>query len=268
MVVVALADQGAGQLGLADGPVHLRAGLVEDLRPRAGNHGPVALVEIADAFGQRRQRQGVGADEHLAVAIADRQRAAAPRADHQVMLAGEHDGQRKGALEARQCLFDGLARRGARVEMLGQQRGDGLRVRVALEIMPGRRELGAQLLEILDDPVMDHRHPRGRMGMRVGLVRHPVGGPARVADPDIAIDRVFFEDCRQVGQLALGTAAMDRAVDERRDPGGIIAAVFEALQPLDQARDRVVGAQNADDAAHIRSSPTNRAGPHTSTGSA
>ena len=42
----------------------------------------IALVQIGDLVGERADRQGVGADEHLAVAIADHQRAAAPGAHH------------------------------------------------------------------------------------------------------------------------------------------------------------------------------------------
>ena len=42
------------------------------------------------------------------------------------------------------------------------------------------------------------------------------------------------EPRREVGELALGAAALDAAVDQGRDPGRIIAAVFEPPQPLDQ----------------------------------
>src|ERR1044072_8222544 len=38
----------------------------------------------------------------------------------------------------------------------------------------------------------------------------------------------------EVDELALRAAALDAAVDQGRDPGRIIAAIFEAPQPLDQ----------------------------------
>ena len=48
----------------------------------AVQHRPVALLEVLDAVGERCQRQRVRPEIHLAVAITDRQRATAPRADH------------------------------------------------------------------------------------------------------------------------------------------------------------------------------------------
>ena len=66
-----------------------------------GHDRPVALLEIGDAAGQRRQRQRVGAEEHLARAIADGERAAATSADQQIVLAGEQEGEREGAVEPR-----------------------------------------------------------------------------------------------------------------------------------------------------------------------
>ena len=46
---------------------------------------------------------------HLAVAVADRERAAAPRADQEVVVAGEQQRQGEGALEARQRRLGGRA---------------------------------------------------------------------------------------------------------------------------------------------------------------
>ncbi len=81
MAVIALADQGARQRGLAHRACDLLVVAVEDRHLARGHDGPVAFFEIGDAAGQRRQRQRIRADEHLAVAIADRQRAAAAGAD-------------------------------------------------------------------------------------------------------------------------------------------------------------------------------------------
>jgi hypothetical protein len=39
---------------------------------------------------------------------------------------------------------------------------------------------------------------------------------------------------REVDELALGAAALDAAVDQGRDPGRIVAAIFEPPQPFDQ----------------------------------
>ena len=98
VAVLALADHRAGEGRLLDlaghravfGIVHLGAILAE--------LDPVALLQIADLVGQGRQGQGVGAEKHLAVAVAHRQGRAPPCADHQVVASGEDDGQGKGAL--------------------------------------------------------------------------------------------------------------------------------------------------------------------------
>ena len=64
--------------------------------------------------GQGRQGERIRADEHLAVAIADRERAAAPGADQEIVPAGEQEDEREGAFEA--C--EGLRHRLCRVETL------------------------------------------------------------------------------------------------------------------------------------------------------
>ena len=71
---------------------------------------PVAVLEIGDRVGEGRQRDGVGAEEHLALAMADGERRAVAGADDQVLVAGEHDGQRKGAFQPLQRLGHGLDR--------------------------------------------------------------------------------------------------------------------------------------------------------------
>ena len=57
------------------------SGGVVDRDRVAGQDGVVALIEIGDAVGERRQRQRVGADEGLAIAMADGERRAAAGGD-------------------------------------------------------------------------------------------------------------------------------------------------------------------------------------------
>ena len=97
-------------------------------------------------------------------------------------------------------------------------------------------ELAAQRLEILDDAVMDDGHPVGRDRVGVGLGRQAMGRPAGVADADHPLHRLVVEPSGEVDELALGAPAFDPAVDQGRDPGRIIAAVFEAPQPFEKSR--------------------------------
>jgi hypothetical protein len=69
----------------------------EDLGPGAGDDGAVAFFEVGDPVGHGGQRDGVGADIHLAVAMPDGQGRALAGGDQQVVLAREQEHQRKGS---------------------------------------------------------------------------------------------------------------------------------------------------------------------------
>src|SRR5215469_437449 len=125
-----------------------------------------------------------------------------------------------------------------------------LGVGLALEFMASGGELGFELLEILDDAVMNDRDFLGSDRMRVGLRWHAMRRPARVADADQALHWLFLDEIGERLQLALGAAALDRAVDEGRDAGRIIAAIFEAAEPVDQKRSDLLPPDDADNAAH------------------
>ena len=108
MAVVALVDHEAGAdrlLALAARPA--RRPCRRSATLVAAHHRPVAVLEIGDRIGEGRQRDGVGAEEHLALAMADGKRRAVAGADDQILVAAEHDGQREGA-------FEPLQRAGAR----------------------------------------------------------------------------------------------------------------------------------------------------------
>ena len=65
----------------------------------AAHVGDVAFFEIDDAARDRQQRRGVGREEVIAVADADDQRAARPRADDAARLARRDHGDRVGAVK-------------------------------------------------------------------------------------------------------------------------------------------------------------------------
>ncbi len=197
MAVIALADQGARQRGLAHRAGDLAVVAVEDRDLLRGDDRPVAFLEIGDLAGQRRQRQRIRADEHLAVAIADRQRAAAAGADQEVVLAGEQEDQRERAIEPLQRPCHGLRRREALRQMMRHEDRHRLGVGLGVELVAEPRELALQRLEILDDAVMDDGDPVG--GDRVGVAfgRLAVRRPARMADADRAVHRLAIKPGRR-----------------------------------------------------------------------
>src|SRR5258708_6959199 len=98
MAVVALADEVARDLGQLDRAADLDAAGIADVGAQARENRPIALLEIGDAPRQRRQRDRIGADIHLALAIAQGEGAAAARRQHEVGTAGDDGGDAGGVV--------------------------------------------------------------------------------------------------------------------------------------------------------------------------
>src|SRR3546814_12717037 len=89
----------------------------------------------------------------------------------------------------------------------------------------------------------------------VVLGRPPVGRPAGVADADGAVQRALGDDAGEIGKFALGAPAVDRAVAQRGDARGVVAAVLQALEAVEQQGSPGRLAQDTDDPAHEPGSP-------------
>ena len=213
---------------------------------------PVAFLEIGDAVGEGRERERVRAQIHFALAIADRERRALAGADEKILLALEQIDERERAAQPPERRMNRVLGRFALGEFVlddeGRNFGIGLRrKRIALG-----GEFLAQRPEILDDAVMDDRKPRRGVRMGVGLGRLAMRRPAGVADADRPAERRRGEFRLEVLELALGAPPLQSAVLERRHAGGIVAAVFEPLQRIDdRARDRP-GPENPDNSTHAK----------------
>jgi len=116
-------------------------------------------------------------------------------------------------------------------------------------------QLFAQFAEVLDDAVVDDRELFGGVRMGVVLGRLAVGRPAGVADTDQALQRLTVQPRLEIAELALGAPPRQRAMLERGDAGGIIAAVFEALERIDQLARDWRAPDNSDDPAHRPDGP-------------
>ncbi|MNE37016.1 hypothetical protein D3C80_1308540 [compost metagenome] len=218
---------------------------------RAGHGDVVAFFEVADLLGEGTDRQGVRAEIHLALAPAYDQGAAATGAQDQLVLALDQDGEGIGAGQAVQRGLEGVQRGQARRQLVVQQMGHDLGVGLALEDAALGLQLGLQLGEVLDDAVVDQADAAGLVRVGVGGRGGAVGGPAGVADADGPGQGFGGQDGLQFADLALGAAALDAAVDDGGDAGGIIAAVFQPLQAVDQTGNDGACARDADDAAHM-----------------
>ena len=210
--------------------------LVEDLRAVAGDDHPVAFLEIGDLLGQRRERQRVGAEIGLALAVADHQRRAEPRADQHVgMLRGRRSPARRRRAAAAAPPCTASCGRCARLDLLGDQMRDDLGVGLALERAAARDQLLAQRLEVLDDAVVDQRDFAGRVRVRVVRGRRAMGRPAGVGDAD----RRPARDCAPSSRTRLASLPSARrrtscAVVHGADARAVIAAIFHPPEPVDQ----------------------------------
>ena len=170
---------------LGDRPLAGRARHVGDRDPRGPKVGDVALLEEDHAVRVGQDRRHVGGEERLALADPDDQ-GHVHAGPHQAMRLGAvHDRDGVGALGPGQ----GGPHRGREVAGVGllDEVGEGLRVRLGGEGVAARLEAVAELAEVLDDPVVDHRDVAGAVDVRVGVevVGPAVGRPpgVRQADP-------------------------------------------------------------------------------------
>ena len=189
VAVVALVDEKGRGERARDRPLDSLAVAVADGDAGPSDHGPVAVGEIGDGVGEGRERDRIGAHEHLATAEAERERAALPRHDHQIVVAAENHGERERALEALQAVVHGAHRIVAGLELARNEMGDDFGVGVAGEGRAVGDELVLQRAKILDDAVMDDRDQLGHVRMRVRLDRLAVGGPAGMTDAGAALKR-------------------------------------------------------------------------------
>ncbi len=223
---------------------------VADLDGVAGDDDGIAVLKIGDRIGERRERDRIGTEIHLALAVADGERRALAGADHEIVLALEQEGERERAAQPRQRRRHRLDRRAAVLHLPGDEVRDHLGVGLGAEFGAGLFQLLPQLAEILDDAVVHDCEPVGGVRMRVVLGRPAVGGPAGMADAAHAAQRLSLQPGFEIAQLALGAAARQAAAFQRRHARGVITAIFQALERIDKLhRDRLT-AEDADNSAH------------------
>jgi hypothetical protein len=169
----------------------------------------VALFQVDDLVRHAGQRHRVGGDEVLAMAFADaqHQRRALASSDDAVRLVTAEHGHGVGALQARQGLLHGVEQV-AVVEVVDEV-SDDLGVGLAGEDIAAGFQLGAQLVVVLDDAVVDQGDATDAVGrsvgagreVRVGVVhrRRAVCGPAGVGDAGSGGDAVLVGLGLQLG---------------------------------------------------------------------
>ena len=118
---------------------------------------------------------------------------------------------------------------------------------------PSAASESPELSEVLDDPVEDDGDlVVGAAGERVRVfVRDlPVGRPARVADTGGRLGSVRPGGFLQLVEVSDGANVLETLVFDETEPGRVIAAVLESLEPLQQKVLRSSRAHVSNDPAH------------------
>ena len=254
VAVLALLGRIRRQLALADRALGGVAVLVEHLDRGAADVGDVAFFEEHEPAGHGQQRGDVRGHEVFVDAQTDDHGTTFARQDDALGLGFADYRQRVGALELGHGGAHGLEEIFLRGEMEVHAVRDHFGVGFGGEGVAGLLELFAQLFVVLDDAVVNDREAAERdVRMRVALGRDAVRGPARVRDADLAVRGVGFDRVLEHLDLADGAQALELGgAVEHGDAGGVVAAVFEAAQPLHQDRDDVALSDGSDDAAHLK----------------
>ena len=134
--------------------------------------------------------------------------------------------------------------------------GDRLRVGLRGEAVPLGSEALLQLAVVLDDAVEHDRDLGGVASrQRVGVLLRDtaVRRPARVPDAGGRRRAVRPGPLLQVVEDADGTHVVEAAGLEQREPGGVVAAVLQPLEPLQEKGLAFTRADVSDDSAHVLS---------------
>ena len=227
------------------------------------NDGNLVIVQNNVALGAIDNGGNVGRDHVLALTNADNQRVAAACSDDLLRVVHRDNAQCVRAAQTLYSLQNGLCEvlLLAGVQIVHQM-SNCLGVGLGLELVAVRFQTLTQLLVVLDNAVMYDCYLAlaAQMRMRVAVGRLAVGGPAGVTDTasTVHIAAFLLDLLLKVGDAA---ACLDNAqaiLGEGSYTGGVIAAVFQAVQALNENRKRVLVSGESNDSTHKYNTPLQR----------
>ena len=139
------------------------------------------------------------------------------------------------------------------VVVLLDQVHDHFRIRLGGEAMALGFERFLELAIVLDDSVQHDRKPAfltTRQRVRVLLVHGTVRRPARMTETVIRSGAVRAGGVLQELEIANGAHVLEAAVFAQRETGGVVAAVLESLEAVQQQLLRSTVTDISDDPAH------------------
>src|SRR5579859_1617981 len=107
---------------------------------------------------------------------------------------------------------------------------------------------------------MHHHDLAGAVAMGMGILfrRTAMGGPARVSNAPAAFQRLQPDHLFQVAQLAFRAPHLKRsaiAIAAHSNPGGVIPAIFQLLEPIDNDGHHTLLAYVTYDSTHKLKNP-------------
>ena len=233
VLVAALVDVLRAPVHVMDAPVDELSAVVY-LDVVGGDRRDVAVLEVDEPVGALEHGGDVGADHVLAFAEAEDDGAAAAGGDDGVGALKEHC-EGVGALNAGEGLGDAVDGAAGLLEEVGEDLGVGL----GAEAVAAATELLSEGVVVLDAAVVDDGDAAGavEVGVRVELGGSADGGPAGVADAEGAGDGGVAARRSSTKPTALATRMAVPVEDG--DAAGIVAAVLDAVQRVEQDGQRV-----------------------------
>ena len=250
-VVALVGDEGAGGDLLARPRRPARPSTSRISAPVARQDDPVAVLEIGDVVGEGRERQRVGAEIHLAVAVADRERRARGgrrSAGRPRPRTGRRARRRRAAAAAsRRPPRSGACPR--RISLVTSCATTSVSVSVSKRT-PSASSSAFSSRKFSMMPLWTTASRSVACGWALVSFGLPWVAQRVWPMPIVPASGACDELDLEVAQLALGAAALEVAVLQGGDAGRIVAAIFQPLQRLDDQRRDRRRAENSDDAAH------------------
>ncbi len=134
------------------------------------------------------------------------------------------------------------------MDQVGDDFGVGLRFKRVAQA----KQAFALLLVVFDDAVVHQRHAGTDVRMGIGLGDPTMGRPAGVADAELALGTLLRGGGLHFHHTAGATHTAYRPLFQHRDSGGVIATVFQPLQPFHQNRHHITSCDRADNSTHGR----------------
>ena len=214
-------------------PLHRLRELIVEADAVGVHHRHVPLFQHAVPAGIFQQRRDIRRNKVFLFAPAHDERALPLDREQGIREIPEQDSQRIAAPHHGQSgaqSFEGLTLIAA-VDELDQDLGVGLALKgIAL----GHKPL-LQHTIVLDDAVVDDAHPGRGMRVAVHIAGLPMGRPPGVADAAAAPGQSLHrQPLAQLRQTTLALDHPDAALQSQGHTGGIIAAVLQLFQTIQQ----------------------------------